>query len=51
MNRLVFNELSTYKGKRGEFSSRRGGNKSNPVHEDVSLIPGLAQWVEDLALL
>ena len=32
------------------FPSWLRGNKSN-IHEDVGLIPGLTQWVKDLALL
>ena len=34
-------------------SSHRGVAETNPTrnHEAVALIPGLAQWVKDLALL
>ena len=34
-------------------SSHRGAAETNPTrnHEVVGLIPGLAQWVKDLALL
>ena len=34
-------------------SSCYGAGVTNPasIHEDVGLIPGLTQWVEDLVLL
>ena len=34
-------------------SSHRGSSVMNPtsIHEDTGLIPGLAHWVKDLALL
>ena len=37
----------------GFWSSHRGSSVMNPtsIHEDVDLIPGLAQWVKDPALL
>ena len=34
-----------------EFSSWLSSNESNYIHADVGLIPGLALWVKDLALL
>ena len=36
----------------GGGSSHRGATETNPTrnHEVVSLIPGLTQWVKDLAL-
>ena len=42
---------SKYKNKY-MWSSLRGAAEMNPtrIHEDVGLIPGLAQWVRDLAL-
>ena len=34
-------------------SSHRGSVETNltSIHEDTGLVPGLAQWVKDLALL
>ena len=45
---LSFHHLENFPG-----SSSCGAREMHPtyVHEDVDLIPGLAQWVKDLSLL
>ena len=49
---LLFPYLSTHY-KAVNRSSHYGTAEMNPtsVHEDAGLIPGLTQWVKDLALL
>ena len=48
---LELPNLADYKNHLGSY--HRGSVERNPtsIHEDMALIPDLAQWVKDLALL